>query len=332
MSNWSASPVDESTVGMGRQPQSRAGHGQLVTHSDDVMRTYDRMLGPFPGRHRHVHIRREQRAHVVEVGDGPPALFLHGTNTSSLSFLTFLGDLEGVRAIAVDRPGRGLSDPEPPVARSRFRDAAVEFVDDVLTALTLDAVTLVGQSGGGVCALWYAMARPERVRSLVLLGSAPLLPGTRCPAPLRLMATPGLGPLLARLVKPTPRSLVRLLSSVGEAETVVRYPDLIDALVAGGNDPVAVAGDLAELRALLQPLGFRRSMRFRPADLQALKMPTLLIWGDHDPVGSVDVARVAAGLIPNAGLEVLPAGHVPQLGHPERVAALVSGFVRSGSS
>jgi pimeloyl-ACP methyl ester carboxylesterase len=298
-------------------------------HSDDVTRTYDEMLGPFPGRHRHVRLRRGQRAHVVEAGDGPPALFLHGTNTSSLSFLTVLRHLEGVRAIAVDRPGRGLSDPAP-VARSRFRDAAVEFVDDVLTALKLDAVTLVGQSGGGASALWYAMARPERLRSLVLLGSVPLLPGTRCPAPLRLMATPGLGALLARLVRPTPRSLVRLLSSVGEGETVVRHPELIDALVAGGNDPVAVAADLAELRAMIQPLGFRRAMRFRPADLRALSVPTLLIWGDHDPVGSVDVARAAAGLIPDAGLEVLPAGHVPQLGHPERVAALVSGFVRSG--
>jgi pimeloyl-ACP methyl ester carboxylesterase len=146
------------------------------------------------------------------------------------------------------------------------------------------------------------------------------------------MATPGLGALLARLAKPTRRSLVRLLSSVGEAETIVRYPELIDALVVGGNDPVAAAADLAELRALIQPFGFRRSMCFQPADLRAISVPTLLIWGDHDPVGSVEVAQMAARLIPNARLEVLPAGHVPQLGHPERVAALVSGFVRSGGN
>jgi pimeloyl-ACP methyl ester carboxylesterase len=330
MSNWSASAVDESTVGMGTQPRSPAGRAQVAAHSEDVMRTYREMLGPFPGRHGHVQLGRDRRAHVVETGDGPPALFLHGTNTSSLSFLTVLGHLEGVRAIAVDRPGRGLSDPAPPVARGRFRDAAVGFVDDVLAALTLDPVTLVGQSGGGVCALWYAMARPEHVRSLVLLGSAPLLPGTRCPAPLRLMATPGLGAVLGRLVRPTPRSLVRLMAGVGEAETIVRYPELIDALVAGAGDPVAATADRAELRAMIQPFGFRRRMRVRPAELRALSVPTLLIWGDHDPVGSVDVAREVAGLVPDSGLEVLPAGHVPQLGHPERVAALVSGFVRAG--
>jgi pimeloyl-ACP methyl ester carboxylesterase len=58
----------------------------------------------------------------------------------------------------------------------------------------------------------------------------------------------------------------------------------------------------------------------------------LLIWGDHDPVGGVDVAQATASLIPDAQLEVLPAGHVPYLGHPQRVADLVSEFVRSGGT
>jgi pimeloyl-ACP methyl ester carboxylesterase len=332
ISNWSAPPVDGSTVGMDTPP-SRAGRAQVATHSHDVTRTYNQMLGPFPGRHRHVPIggeRREQRAHVIEAGDGPPAVFLHGANTSSLSFLMLLEHLEGVHAIAVDRPGRGLSDPAPPVARSRFRDAAVEFVDDVLTALGLDAVTLVGQSGGGVWALWYAMERPERVRSLVLLGSIPLLPRTRCPALLRLMAAPGLSSALTRLAKPSPKSLIRLLSSVGEGDTIIRYPEFIDATVAAGNDPVAATADLAELRAVIQPfVGYRRSMRFRPTELRALTVPTLVIWGDRDPIGSVDVAQTTTGLIPDATLEVLPAGHVPQFGHPQRVATLISDFVRS---
>ena len=300
----------------------------MAVHSDEVVRAYNQMLGRFPVQRRDVALGGQQRIHVVERGDGPPALFLHGTNTSSLSFVPLLEHVRGIRAIAVDRPGHGLSDP-PSIARGRFRGAAVEFVDEVLAALRLDAVTLVGQSGGGVWALWYAMAHPERVRSLVLLGSAPLLPGTRCPAPLRLMATPGLGPMMARLVKPSPASLMRLLSSIGERDTIVRHPELIDALVAGGRDRVAVAADLSELRALIQPFGFRRAMRCQPAELKGLSMPTLLIWGDHDPVGPLDAAQTVARLIPGARLEVLSAGHVPQLGHPQRVAVLVSEFTSS---
>jgi pimeloyl-ACP methyl ester carboxylesterase len=289
------------------------------------------MLDALPVRRRHVDTRGGHRVHVVEAGEGQPAIFLHGVNTSSLSFAPLLGQLEGVHAIAVDRPGRGLSDPAP-VPRARFRAAAVEFIDDVLDALELDAASFVGQSGGGIWTLWYAMARAERVRSIVLLGSVPLLPGTRCPAPFRVMATPGLGAMLARVARPTPRSLVRLLASVGEGDTIVQYPDLIDALVAAASDPVARTADLAELRALIQPFGFRRSMRFSGEELQAISARTLLIWGDRDPIGSAEVARTAARLMPNARLEMLPAGHVPQLGHPQQVATMVSNWLCSPDS
>jgi pimeloyl-ACP methyl ester carboxylesterase len=69
-------------------------------------------------------------------------------------------------------------------------------------------------------------------------------------------------------------------------------------------------------------------LRLHPDELRRLTMPTLLIWGDHDPVGGVEAAQAAAGLIPEAQLEVLPAGHVPYLGHPKRVSELLSNFVR----
>jgi pimeloyl-ACP methyl ester carboxylesterase len=52
-----------------------------------------------------------------------------------------------------------------------------------------------------------------------------------------------------------------------------------------------------------------------------------MIWGDRDPVVPLAHARTLAAEIPDARLEVLPAGHVPQLGHPDRVAALLQDFV-----
>jgi pimeloyl-ACP methyl ester carboxylesterase len=236
--------------------------------------------------------------------------------------------LEDVRAIAVDRPGFGLSEPVG-VPRERFRDAAVEFVDEALQALGLETAALAGNSMGGTWALWYALARPERVRRLVLLGSAPLLPGTRPPAPLRVTATPVVGDFLTRAVKPNRKRLVQLLHSVGEKDTIVRYPDLIEALVAIASDPIASAANRAELRAVITPLGFRRSALVQGEELRRLGVSTLLIWGDHDPVGAVQAAQATAAAIPEAQLEVLPAGHVPYLGHPERASELLSGFVRS---
>jgi pimeloyl-ACP methyl ester carboxylesterase len=278
-------------------------------------------------RGRHVELASGRRVNVLETGDGVPALFLHGSSTDSRSLLPLLAHLDGVRAIAVDRPGFGTSDPVR-VPRERFRAAAVAFVDEILDALGLERPALAGNSMGGTWALWYALARPERVRRLVLVGSAPLLPGTHAPAPLRLMATPVVGALLAR-VKPNAAMVVRLMASMGEKDSIVRHPELLATLVATGRDPAATAVNRAEIRAVLGPLGFRRSALVRAEDLRGVRAPTLLIWGDRDPVATVEAARVTAELIPQAELAVLPAGHVPYLGNPERTAELVSRFVRA---
>jgi pimeloyl-ACP methyl ester carboxylesterase len=279
------------------------------------------------GRSRHIEVRSGRRVHVIEAGEGPPVVFLHGSSTSSLSLLPVLERLEGVRAIAVDRPGFGLSE-SVRVPHERLRDAAVEFLDEVLDELGLQTPALAGNSMGGTWALWYALARPERVRRVVLLGSAPLLPGTRPPLPLRVNATPLVGDLLPRVVKPNRKLVVRLMASMGERDTIVRYPELIESVVAAARDPVASAANLAELRAIISPIGVRPSARMNPDELRRLTVPTLLIWGDHDPVGSAGVARETARLMPRAQLELLPAGHVPYLGHPQRVAELLTTFIR----
>jgi pimeloyl-ACP methyl ester carboxylesterase len=279
------------------------------------------------GRDRHIEVAG-RRVHVMETGEGPPVVLLHGSNTSSLSLLPVLDRLEAVRAIAVDRPGFGLSEPVR-VPRERFRDAAVAFIDELLDELGLQAPALAGNSMGGTWAIWYALARPERVHRLVLLGSAPLLPGTRPPLPLRITAAPLVGDLLRHAVKPNRGMLLRLMASMGERDTIVRYPALIESLVAGARDPIASAANLAELRAVISPAGFRPPARLDPDDLRRLNVPALLIWGDRDPVGAAEVAREAARLMPRAQLELLPAGHVPYLGHPQRVAELLTAFVRS---
>jgi pimeloyl-ACP methyl ester carboxylesterase len=311
-----------------RSTTDQAG-GPVPAHSQEVLEAHARMLGASPARSRSIHTLSGRRVHIVEVGEGPPVVFLHGSSTSSLSLLPLLERLESMRAIAVDRPGFGLSEPVH-VPRERFREAAVAFVDEVVAELGLQTCALAGNSMGGTWALWYALARPDRVRRLVLIGSAPLLPGTRPPAPLRVMATPVVGDLLTRVVKPNARMLVRLMASVGEGDdTIVRYPDLIEALVAAGRDPAASTVNLAELRAAISPLGFRRPLLMHPDELRRLTVPALVLWGDHDPLGGIEVAQATARLVPDARLDVLPAGHVPYLGNPERVCELVSTFVRS---
>jgi len=120
---------------------------------------------------------------------------------------------------------------------------------------------------------------------------------------------------------------VKNMGGMGEKHTIVHYPDQIEALVAAGHDPLASHVSLAELRAAISPFGFRRAMRLQPGELRQLTVPTLLIWGERDPIGGADIARATADTIPDARLELLPAGHAPWLGHPDRTAALIANFV-----
>ena len=299
-------------------------------HSAEIRQAYQRLLAGASVRGRHVEVAGD-RVHLLEQGAGPPVVLLHGTGNPAGFLLPLLQELHGVQAIAPDRPGVGLSDPVD-LPAGRYRQAAVAWLDRLLDTLELDAITLLGHSGGGVWALWYALAHPDRVERLVLL-DVPTLPKTRCPLPIRLVGTPGLGQLLSRLAPPTPESMLRFAGVMGEKTTLARHPDLVDLLVAAGRDPATDRAAKAELHALLSPFallspsGFRRRERVRPDELRQLAMPTLVVWGERDPVGTIPVARAATDLIPGARLEVLPTGHGPWLGQPTRTAAAVMGFV-----
>jgi pimeloyl-ACP methyl ester carboxylesterase len=312
---------------MSSRPQARTQQH----HSAEIRQVYDRLLAGASVRSRHVEVAGG-RVHLLEQGAGPPVVLLHGTANPAGFLLPLLHELRGVHAIAPDRPGVGLSDPID-LPAGRYRETAVAWLDRLLDTLELKATTLLGHSGGGAWALWYALAHPDRVERLVLLG-VPALPRTRCPLPVRLVGTPGLGQLLSRLAPPSRRSMLRLASAMGEKATLARRPDLVDLLVAAGRDPITDRAAKAEFRALISPFalltpsGFRRRARIRPDELRRLAMPTLVVWGERDPVGSVPVARAVTELIPDARLEVLPTGHGPWLGQPTRTAAAVTEFVR----
>jgi pimeloyl-ACP methyl ester carboxylesterase len=313
---------------MSSRPQVRSQQ----PHSAEIHQVHERLLVGASVRSRHVEVDAGNRVHLLEQGAGTPVVLLHGTGNPAGFLLPLLQELHGARAIAPDRPGVGLSDPID-FPEGRYRQTAVAWLDRLLEALELDATTLLGHSGGGVWALWYALAHPERVKRLVLL-DVPTLPKTRCPLPIRLVGTPGLGQLLSQLAPPSPNSVLRLAGAMGEKTTLARHPDLVDLLVAAGRDPITDRAARAEFRALISPFallspsGFRRPGRVRPDELRQLAMPTLVLWGERDPVGSLPVARAVAELIPDARLEVLPTGHGPWLGQPTRTAAAVADFAR----
>lgn len=113
----------------------------------------------------------------------------------------------------------------------------------------------------------------------------------------------------------------------------MRHPDLVALMVAVGNDPVAGQALREEVLALLPPWtlasrsGFRHDERLSEADLAGLALPTLIIWGDRDPVGSVATARRVAAHIPGGALAEVNGGHAPWLGAPEAVARVLTSWL-----
>ncbi|MGB5936173.1 MAG: alpha/beta hydrolase [Ornithinimicrobium sp.] len=284
---------------------------------------------------RTLHTAAGAGVHVLEKGAGPPVVFLHGTLSPALFWLPVLDGLEDGRAMVPDRPGQGLSDAGhfPP---DDLRAAALDWVGCLLDSLELPTATIVGHSMGGLWALWFALKHPERVQKMVLIG-VPALPGTRAPLPFRAMATPLVGAAIARQ-RETPASVRRFARSVGEGSTILKHPELIDLMVATGQDRLAHTVARAEVRGIVSPAallsrsGFREGAMISPAELRRCSVPTLIIWGRQDPVGPPAVAAQIAEMMPAAGAREVPGGHVPWLGNPTPVVAAVTDFVQRDES
>jgi pimeloyl-ACP methyl ester carboxylesterase len=116
------------------------------------------------------------RIRCLEEGGGPPVLLLHGASLGS-SADVWTGNLSGLaahglRVIACDQPGFGLSDnPEDPSVAYRTR-----FVLAFMDALRLERAHLVGHSQSGRIAVSLALEQGERVSRVVVLGTGSLLP------------------------------------------------------------------------------------------------------------------------------------------------------------
>jgi len=112
----------------------------------------------------------------LEDGAGVPAILLHGSSLGS-SADVFRRNLpvlasSGVRAIAVDLPGFGKSDPAPDLSGGARNSFILRFMD----GLGLKRAALIGHSSSGGPAVNIALKHPDRVSHVIVLGTGSLLP------------------------------------------------------------------------------------------------------------------------------------------------------------
>jgi pimeloyl-ACP methyl ester carboxylesterase len=144
--------------------RSEQGATEVLNRYKDYLR-----LWPIPNKHLYIPTR-QGKTFVVASGStsAPPIILLHGTMSNAGSWMHEVVTLaKEFRVYAVDIIGdAGLSAPSRPPFAS---DAHALWLGDVLDGLGLRSASLIGTSLGGGVALDFAIRRPERVASLVLL-------------------------------------------------------------------------------------------------------------------------------------------------------------------
>lgn len=261
-------------------------------------------------------------------GTGRPLLILSGIGAALELTVPFERAMHpyGVQTVTLDAPGTGESDAYPGLRRM---PALARTVAGLLDRLGHDRVDVLGLSFGGMLAQQLAHTAPERVRRLVLVATAPGVAGLGgVPGPphlLYLMATP------ARYVSPEFHQRVAGRLYGGEARREpgrhLGGPYSPGPLPVGPpgrsawfDRPPAVQGYLAQLYALTAWTALPW--------LRRLRIPALVLAGDDDPIVPLANARILAGALPDARLEVVRGGgHLFLLERPEETAATVARFL-----
>jgi pimeloyl-ACP methyl ester carboxylesterase len=214
------------------------------------------------------------------------------------------------RVVRYDRRGYGRS----PAAKAPY--SPQDDLAAVMRAANVEHASLAGFSFGGGLAVSYAIAHPEQVDQLILSGAA--LNGFKVSKNFS-----------SRITK------VMLPMVIGNMDAVIANASKETWIMAPGNDAART-----KITALIKasPQDLRHQMkdpiRSWPSDLPRmpeLKIPTLIMTGDHDIADNQAQAGAAQVLIPGARRIVIEdAGHLMQLEHPKEVADLIADFVRKG--
>ena len=263
------------------------------------------------------------QAHVLTGGDGTPVLFVNGIGNPAAMWAPLLAKLSGVKWYAVDMPAFGLTDTTHDFA-TQLRSNAVRFLGDVLDGLSLQSASTIANSLGSLWTSWLALDQPSRVKSIVHLGCPAIVLDTSAPLQMRLLSNRFLGRLLTRIQPPSEKQVEELAKIVNEHPLV---PEVADLILTTEKLPDFRDTLLSMLNALLNLRGSRPDMRLTADQLRQIPQPTLTIWGDNDPFGSVDVAQRMVDLMPAATLNVVNAGHAPWLTKSEEIGPLVSAFL-----
>jgi pimeloyl-ACP methyl ester carboxylesterase len=261
-----------------------------------------------PLRFADARLTTDVRLRYAEWGDpaGRPIILLHGYTDSWFTFTRALPYFDpGWRVYIPDQRGHG--DSERPAGGYTYPDFAADVIA-FMDAKGIKRATLVGHSMGSIIAQGVAIAAPERVERLVLVGST---------ATVRNEGVREFQQAVEKLVDPVPEEFAREFQV-----SCIYHPvpnEFMDHIIAQSQKLPArvwkavIAGMLA---------GDYK------AQLGRIQTPTLIVWGDKDAFFSRADQDALVAALPNAVLKVYPeTGHCPNWERPEQFAQDLKDFI-----
>lgn len=242
---------------------------------------------------------------------GIPIVLIHGYTFSLETWDAWAADLaRDHRVIRYDLSGHGLSGADP---EGHYTTADREAqLGAVMDKLGIKKAIVAGNSLGGMIAWHFAADHPARVAKLILVdsGGFSINGVTDKPAPVP-------PPLRAFLTAPSEAGVAFTLSHIyAHPERVTPAErERFRAMIAA-NGPALIQH--VEQFTLPDPT----------LKLGAIRTPTLILWGEKDPLVPVGDAKKFGDVIPGAKVEIFPdVGHVPQEEAPEATLKLVRDFI-----
>jgi pimeloyl-ACP methyl ester carboxylesterase len=262
------------------------------------------------------------RVHYRDQGakDKPVLLLLHGYGDSYATWEGWAKLLQDrYRVISLDLPGHGLT-AAPAETLVLDSDGFAQLVVDFAKQLQLPPFALAGNSMGGGISWKVALLAPEKLRALVLVDAAgwPANTGGGSPSlAFRVLQHP-IGRWVLAHIDNTPLIRQGLSAQVYDKSLIT------DALVAQWADYQLYPGH----RTILMSGSPSSHSQATVEKLATIKLPTLVLHGEYDPLIPVAAGRQFAAAIPGAQLITYPnVGHLPQREIPEKSAADVAAFL-----
>jgi len=243
--------------------------------------------------------KQDGKFKYIEVGEGEPLLLLHGLFGALSNFMDLIEHFRKTNTVIV---------PILPLLEMDLLHTSVsgleKFVYRFIEQRNYNNIHLLGNSLGGHVALVHVLKHPQRIKSLILTGSSGLFEN-------------GMGDTYP---KRGDKDYIRKKTELTFFDPAMATDDLVNEVFEITNNRIKVIKIIALAKsAIRNNLG---------EELNDIKQPTCLIWGNNDSITPPFVGKEFNNLIPNSELYIIDkCGHAPMMEVPVEFNRILDAFL-----